>query len=779
EYLRMEDFKTNALYTRHMVDYYLALATDKADPNRNKVIDAAIEFLKQYDTPDTQVQPLVRTRIGKMLVLKGDYEEAKKLLDSIGAAAEEIQPRPDVGQQFEARYFSVLADLAQQEWEAVDKGIKDLTEWSKANIKDENAHKGATAAISMLQYRHASAQAKAATDDDAKAAAQKQAVGVLLVLVKERPELQGIIYEQLMGQLPENPEYKTLDPLLLQALIRKGEQERLKSEDDPADPKTIERGIAAAQEFVSRKGQSGIDPESVETAALLIGLFHEKVGNKIAAGNAFLDYVEQFPSNPKNAQFALDYAMAQIAQLRQEKATDETYWKLYDRFLPVAIGKPFNRTEFAFEYAQRLQKVGEFENASQYYGMVPATDARALAARYFQLLALKQRLEDDTKKLESDARQKLLANMQKLADDVNKAAADALAGGDEKQQAQAKSMIVRTALLAADVARREQKDPQRVLQLLQGFEESVKGMPKENELLAEALSLRVNSYMAVGENSKATEALVALLNKTGGREGSGIVYRLLEKLEDDLSKARNAGDKEQIRQIARNRSELSTFLVSWAREHKDESIKRFYYRYSVFDAASKKLAADLEPGPEARRAGRETALKLYQALQQPDAVRQYRATLEGTETDPNYPDPQVTLGMGLIQYDLQNYQEAQKALGKLLGDRKLGTPTMITERDGQEVVVDNDQYWEATLKLMRSNIALAEKDAGNVQAQAGLEETKNALKRNYITWGARVGGKKFKDEYETLRKEMIPDFDWTKFATPDPTAATQPVAGTP
>ena len=44
-------------------------------------------------------------------------------------------------------------------------------------------------------------------------------------------------------------------------------------------------------------------------------------------------------------------------------------------------------------------------------------------------------------------------------------------------------MLVRTALLAGDLANHEQKDPRRCLDLLAGFEDKVKGMSKEQVLI--------------------------------------------------------------------------------------------------------------------------------------------------------------------------------------------------------------------------------------------------------------------------------------------------------
>jgi len=83
------------------------------------------------------------------------------------------------------------------------------------------------------------------------------------------------------------------------------------------------------------------------------------------------------------------------------------------------------------------------------------------------------------------------------------------------------------------------------------------------------------------------------------------------------------------------------------------------------------------------------------------------------------------------------------------------------EVDGEVKYVENDAYWEAVLKLIRCNLRLG----------SGVEESKQFLKQQYITWGNRVGGRKWRDEFESLRRELMPDFQFEDAAIP---AATRP-----
>ena len=85
---------------------------------------------------------------------------------------------------------------------------------------------------------------------------------------------------------------------------------------------------------------------------------------------------------------------------------------------------------------------------------------------------------------------------------------------------------------------------------------------------------------------------------------------------------------------------------------------------------------------------------------------------------------------------------------RLIAQPKLGLPINTITENGEQKQVDNDPYWEAVLKLIRCNQRLGR----------GVEESKTFLKMQYIPYGPHVGGKLWKDEFEKLRKELIPEF---------------------
>src|SRR5258706_15599975 len=89
---------------------------------------------------------------------------------------------------------------------------------------DASVQKGAEAAVKMLEYRIYAAQAEA-TAGPAGIKANEQAIAVLQELLEKRPDLQGIINEQMMARLPEQPDVGRLNVLLLRALVGRGNDE--------------------------------------------------------------------------------------------------------------------------------------------------------------------------------------------------------------------------------------------------------------------------------------------------------------------------------------------------------------------------------------------------------------------------------------------------------------------------------------------------------------------------------------------------------------------------
>ena len=80
---------------------------------------------------------------------------AKKVLLSVATNPQkQIEPAPDVLQQYEARYFMAVCDLLSRNADATAAAIAELSTWEDANLpQDPRVRDGAKAAMAMLSYR--------------------------------------------------------------------------------------------------------------------------------------------------------------------------------------------------------------------------------------------------------------------------------------------------------------------------------------------------------------------------------------------------------------------------------------------------------------------------------------------------------------------------------------------------------------------------------------------------------------------------------------------------
>ena len=783
-YEEMNNLALTAEYTKYLLNYDLILSLDKADAQRKTIADDTLKYLKDFDVNDQPVRALVDLRTAKIQMITGQADDAHKTFAVvIGAKPADFSTPPDIQQQYEARYFDAVDDIYAQKPDGAQKGLDNLIAWQAANLpKEDAAVKGANAAAAMLKYRIESQRSDLATDPDEKKKFNDEGVATLQQLLKDQPNLQGIIFQQLMAKLPADAPMNSLDPLLLQAMMHRGEQLALKP--DPLTPETtaiMQRATTAAQELISRPG---IDAAMSNNARLLVGFLLQKSDRLPEAATAFLDFTAKNVNNPAelaHAQLTLNNAEATLGKLRADSSTvdDPQTVKEYERLLPLAVNPPFNQTDLAYEYARRLLKQNKAQESIKYFKLVPDNDPRILFARYYETIALKAQL--DTLKAADPQRAGLLTQLQSLADQVRQGAEAAIPTAPPDRKSAYRSMLAGTSLLAAEVARADQKNPPRALQLLTDFEAHVAGLPDENNRLTDMLLIRVQSYMALNQTDQATAELVKLLNRNPA-EGGRLVYGVLTSLDEQLDRAEAANNTDQIRDIARNRAKLTGFLVNMAQTSKDPNINKLAYGYAVFDAEVQRYAAMQEPNADQQKAGLEKALDLFKKLNNPQSLAQYKADLSARdaarkaekpsaidgvapapvepEAPPEY-DPAVLLGLSRTEFDLGDWAAARDGFARLVNEKKLGPPIRISKRNGQEIETDNDQFWEANYKLLKSNFTL--------NNPPDVTRSLTYLKTLYIRYGSEIGGKKWHADFEKLRQQVAPDFDPNNLKTPSST----------
>src|SRR5581483_10476764 len=99
-------------------------------------------------------------------------------------------------------------------------------------------------------------------------------------------------------------------------------------------------------------------------------------------------------------------------------------------------------------------------------------------------------IDDPAHPVTGPARQQAVGEIVSLVDEVKaKIPAAMQSATDERFRQNYQRIAVSATLLGADVARRELNDPRKALELLKGFEDSVKGLPEARSRTNEALFL--------------------------------------------------------------------------------------------------------------------------------------------------------------------------------------------------------------------------------------------------------------------------------------------------
>jgi hypothetical protein len=307
-----------------------------------------------------------------------------------------------------------------------------------------------------------------------------------------------------------------------------------------------------------------------------------------------------------------------------------------------------------------------------------------------------------------------------------------------------RTRLAQTRLLSADVALREQKDPARAAKALDDFESAAKGLANEADLLGEALLLRVQAYVQLGDVNRATDQLVTLAKQNPNGAGQ-VVYNLLEKLNEQVTTAEAANRTDEVGRLERNRALLTPFLVTWAEGHADPRIRKLAYTYRVFDADTQRRAAESAADPAERKRLLTAALQRFEDLDSPTNRTAYLDNLPAKKRETAKYDPQAKLGLARTYLGLEDYKNARLQLATLFADKVLGEGFItVPDAAGNFERHENPAYWEALLGLIRSNVALGE----NVDGMKGL------LAEQSLIYGDDLGGKRWHAMFVKLMNEL-------------------------
>ena len=750
-------------------DYNRVLALDPDDPQRINLADKLIAAVRPADTESNPRRAFVQAYLGKVALARGGeqgYPLARKYLDQA------VADTKDPAEAFDARYFRVVTDVEDRKLDAAGSGLDQFQSWfSSQGLPDRKP------LMMVLDYRLADATSKFGPTEATKKQAGQRATQILLDLVDQYEGYRPVVTDQLLARVGAGTDLSSLSPLLLDALVDKGRSEAARLAQSraadadkgagggPVDRGLIERGVAAAKELLARATagtSAGIDPAVVARDVFLMGLMQDLLGDKAAAAETFLDYRNAPGAQQQQTVAALRRALGIVDQLKVTATSEQDRVRadvLEGKLLPLLVGPPTNDKGRAFDLANRLHRLGQLDAAIRYYREVPASDPREPDARYLLLLAETSRAGE----LPADApeRAALMKDVSALGPrtlDGLRAALSA-AGGEDVRRAY-RERLARTKVMLARLSLNEQGDAPGALSLLSDIEADTNGLPSAEAILSAALPLRFQATAATGEIDRATNDLLALLERSDAQRGLYYISQFRDALNRAMDRARARDDPAAMRRTMDTRAAVTPKLVDWIEKSADPAYRRYVYNFRRFNAETQYQAALLADDPAARRQRLDEALRAYTALESPDSLSQYRSLLEGMTEQQRAAVPydrDVVFALGNIHYELAKiaaetgggdanaeYEAARSRYGRLLADRAVGGPTKAVEEDGVSRQVPNGDYWELYLKFIQSNLAL-----GNAPEKMAAE-----LRKLYIVGGDAVAGTQWADEYDALRRQL-------------------------
>jgi tetratricopeptide (TPR) repeat protein len=425
-------------------------------------------------------------------------------------------------------------------------------------------------------------------------------------------------------------------------------------------------------------------------------------------------------------------AEALVGELRKADLEDQETRKLYDRFLPLAINPPYNEKRFALSYARLLFQEKDFLKSIEYFQQVDEKDKNYAEAQYFQLLASSLALGEP--KLSAEDHKQMATG---ILDLVGKIDGFFKSAPDDATKKKYLEWVVVADQIAADQARQSLKDPAKSLQILDGFEDRIKGAKDEKAADLNVMRLRVSDYLAMKKVDDATQTLAKVL-KVDPAAGLALLGDVLKAVGHEKDEAQIAGNTAEVKTLAADQAILSGFMLESV--EKDPKLADRVASFRLYDANSKREAAELVDDPTARKAGLEAALKQYELL--------HSQNLDvGTDTA-------ALQGIGLAQYDLGNYADAFKALQPLVDGKKVGNPMEEVIENGVSVTRENTAYWEANYKYYRAALEMFKASPHDKAALDVAQVARRQVVNRFIIFGDKTGGAKYHDDFVKLKDEM-------------------------
>jgi hypothetical protein len=697
-YMRAYNATAEVEYYGAWGQYFKAMSMEPGTKDRRDLLSKAAEGLGKWadDENDNGVNNQALLLRGKARSEIGDKESLTKAVEDLNKANNAKAPG---WVQYQAKYQIIVTRIRSRDFATA---WKELEEFKKGLPQD------VTAAMStnMLGYRIAWAEAETKSGAE-KLEGQKKAMGILADIIKSDSRFANLIYEQLVAQLPENVDPKSLLPM--QQLAIAYSRSTGQKGDTPESRVQLQAAIDAALAVKNNANSTPAEKlEGTYLAAVCSALL-----NKLqdAASNA-VEFVQKAPKDPRSKDL-LNVAMAQLGELRQVAAKSNTplnedVKRLIGDALALSTGQ-FNDPRFRYAQGRNFEDNGNLVEAAKVYAKIDSSDPNYIDARFRLVGIATTRLQEAT------AKKIPPAEVGELANDLFKACSQFIELLDHPPKNMPAEILQKAPTYRAGILIAETtaalnpavKRPEVALDRLGKLD-------KMQDKLTDAqkgavLRYRIQAYQMNGQMDKIMPLLSGYAKSTG-QNPIGVFQGLAVSTVQDIELAEKNGDTEQAKRLADFVVKLFDPIIEQeltdAKNASDPKEKETHKK-NAYDL--KQLKADMMIRSNDYKGAEELAKQL-EAEDEKD-IRSYM-----TEARAYYLKAQATK-------NAQDYKAAEDYFGRIV--RKV-TPGV-------------DAYWECWLRIIECT-----------EAQNGsAEEIKKTL-NNLSASSGKFGGEKFREAFVKL-----------------------------
>lgn len=679
-------------YYNAWAKYFLAMSMEPGKPERNTLLDQAATTLGKWadDAEDNGVNSQALLLRGKALSESGKIDQA--LVD-----LKKTQAYPNAPEwvKYQARYQAIVAELNARDFKQAHTDFAAF----RAPLKD---NKDALVSADLLDYRIAWTEAEALPEGKARQDGRLAALKILAGIIERDPrkEVRYTVYDQLAAQIPENAPFAGLMPM--QQLAVAYSKSMGQKGETPESRKSLQAAVNAAVAVLANKDATA--PEQLD-ATFLAGVCNAMLGQLMEAAKYNIDFASRAPTDPR-AKELTELALQQIGELIRIAPNNVSpeLRNLKERALDLAAGK-FNDKRWDYARAVSTEDSGKLVEAYKLYERVGTGDKNYLDARYHMISVSLQRLNQLTGKAADPDIKAAAADLFNACSKYVSLIDAPPAGTPPEALERAKGYrndiwIIEIAAALNPSVKRSEIALDRIKKL-----EAVAGTGQLSDKTKGALlRYKIQAYQQGGQPEKAVE-VVKEYAKSQGAEASATIANFVYSLIEEINQTEKS-DHAAAQRLASSAVDLLAELIKSS--EKDPALTASLYGF-------RQLQSDMMV--RAHRAKEAIALaKKLQEEKPPDLfnfMTEARAMFVAAEESGKSED----------------FSAAQDYFTRIL----------------PKLDPSGDSYWECYLHIIACKTKL-----GGPTAAAEIKKSLSDLKAVH---GSKVGGKKYKEEFDALMQK--------------------------